>query len=76
MISASDILAGLSNIQSTDNLTDLDALRVIWLGKNGLITKEFKQMSTLTKEQKSDLAKVLNEFKSISINIFNIGKFF
>ena len=63
MISASDITAGLSNIQSTDNLTDLDALRVFWLGKNGLITKEFKQMSTLSKEQKADLAKVLNDYK-------------
>ncbi len=53
----------LSKIKSANNLSELENLRVEFLGKNGSITQEFKKMKTIPNEEKKEFAKRINNLK-------------
>ena len=54
----------LSKLNSIENMTDLDALRVEYLGKNGLITGLLKQMKDLSVEEKKTFGQEVNILKT------------
>ncbi|MCX8030872.1 MAG: phenylalanine--tRNA ligase subunit alpha [Thermodesulfovibrionales bacterium] len=51
------------DIASITSLSDLNDLRVKYLGKKGIITSYLKSLSTVTPEERPVLGKVLNETK-------------
>ncbi len=51
---------GLEGVGST---SELDALRVKYLGKKGLISQKFKLMGTATPEERKSLGKAINDLK-------------
>jgi phenylalanyl-tRNA synthetase alpha chain len=51
------------DLRSASTSTDLESIRVRYLGKKGLITGELKQLSTLSPEEKRSAGLVLNELK-------------
>jgi phenylalanyl-tRNA synthetase alpha chain len=53
----------LSKIENALHLDELEKIRVELLGKNGIITNEFKRMKEIPNEQKREFAKNLNEMK-------------
>jgi phenylalanyl-tRNA synthetase alpha chain len=53
----------LSKIKNALHLDELEKIRVELLGKNGLITNEFKKMKDIPNEKKKEFAKNLNELK-------------
>jgi phenylalanyl-tRNA synthetase alpha chain len=53
----------LSKIKNALHLDELEKIRVELLGKNGVITNEFKRMKEIPNEQKREFAKNLNEMK-------------
>jgi phenylalanyl-tRNA synthetase alpha chain len=53
----------LSKIKNAIHLDELEKIRVELLGKNGVITNEFKRMKEIPNEQKREFAKNLNELK-------------
>jgi len=53
----------LSKIKNALHLDELEKIRVELLGKNGVITNEFKRMKEIPNEQKREFAKNLNEIK-------------
>ncbi len=53
----------LSKLTAVTNMTDLDALRVEYLGKNGLITGLLKEMKTLSVEEKKTFGQEVNILK-------------
>ncbi len=59
----------LSEILSASSLEELDKIRVKLLGKNGIITKKFKELKNLSKEEKKQVAKELNELKEKAIEL-------
>jgi len=54
----------LARLNSIENMTDLDALRVEYLGKNGLITGLLKQMKDLSVEEKKTFGQEVNILKN------------
>jgi phenylalanyl-tRNA synthetase alpha chain len=64
----------LSEIKNALNLDELEKLRVKYLGKNGLITKEFKKLKNLSAEEKKKVAKELNELKEKAIKLIQEKK--
>jgi phenylalanyl-tRNA synthetase alpha chain len=64
----------LSEIKNALNLDELEKLRVKYLGKNGLITQEFKKLKTLSAEEKKKVAKELNELKNEALNLIQEKK--
>ncbi|WP_024791522.1 phenylalanine--tRNA ligase subunit alpha [Lebetimonas sp. JS032] len=64
----------LSEIKNTLNLDELEKLRVKYLGKNGLITQEFKKLKNLNEEERKKVAKELNELKEKTINLIQNKK--
>ncbi|NPA55789.1 MAG: phenylalanine--tRNA ligase subunit alpha [Epsilonproteobacteria bacterium] len=59
----------LSKIQKALHLDELEKIRVELLGKNGVITKEFKRMKEIPNEQKKEFAKNLNELKNKAMEL-------
>ena len=53
----------LSKLTAVTNMADLDALRVEYLGKNGLITGLLKEMKTLSVEEKKTFGQEVNILK-------------
>jgi phenylalanyl-tRNA synthetase alpha chain len=53
----------LSKIKNALHLDELEKIRVELLGKNGIITNEFKRMKEIPNEKKREFAKNLNELK-------------
>jgi len=53
----------LSKIEKALHLDELEKIRVELLGKNGVITNEFKRMKEIPNEKKREFAKNLNELK-------------
>ena len=63
----------LSKIEKALHLDELEKIRVELLGKNGVITKEFKRMKEIPNEEKREFAKKLNETNT-SLEFANIAK--
>ncbi|GAX88187.1 phenylalanyl-tRNA synthetase alpha chain [Lebetimonas natsushimae] len=64
----------LSEIKNALNLDELEKLRIKYLGKNGLITSEFKKLKNLSEEERKKVAKELNELKEKAINLIQNKK--
>jgi phenylalanyl-tRNA synthetase alpha chain len=64
----------LSEIKNALNLDELEKLRIKYLGKNGLITSEFKKLKNLSDEEKKKVAKELNELKEKAIKLIQEKK--
>ena len=64
----------LSKIEKALHLDELEKIRVELLGKNGIITQEFKRMKEIPNEQKKEFAKNLNELKEKVLNAVAIKK--
>ena len=50
-------------LETIGNLKELEALRVKFIGKTGLVTDQFKNLKSLQGEQKSIFGKVINELR-------------
>ncbi|MCB0403696.1 MAG: phenylalanine--tRNA ligase subunit alpha [Bdellovibrionales bacterium] len=50
-----------NKLSSVDDLTELDRLRVQYLGKKGVVTTALKQLKDLTPEQRKEIGAVVNE---------------
>ena len=50
----------LKKIDNTSNLSELEDIRLFFLGKKGLITSEMKSLSSLDIEQKKQKGQQLN----------------
>ena len=64
----------LSKIQKALHLEELEKIRIELLGKNGIITKEFKKMKEIPNDKKREFAKNLNELKEKAQNSIAIKK--
>jgi len=53
----------LQSIKSSDNLKSLDSIRIEYLGKNGIFTKELKNLGTLPADERPQAGKQINEIK-------------
>ncbi len=58
-----DVSTALDEIGKAANLERLQALKVQYLGKNGLITQEMKVLGQLSPEQRRERGRILNEWK-------------
>ena len=56
--------SALIDVEKSDSEESLENVRVKYFGKNGLINSELKNISKLTTEQKKQVGKKLNIFKS------------
>ena len=54
---------GLADIAATTDLQALDAVRVKWLGKKGLLTEALKALGRLAEAERRVAGKVLNEVR-------------
>ena len=61
----------LSDIKNAATLEELEKIRVSLLGKNGIITKKFKELKNLGAEEKKKVAKELNEIKQKATDLIN-----
>ena len=59
----------LDQIKNASSLEDLEKIRISLLGKNGVITKKFKELKNLNADEKKRVAKELNELKEKVINL-------
>ncbi len=50
-------------IGRTDSLDDLEAVKVQYLGKNGIVTQQLKRISSLPAEQRKDFGQAVNRTK-------------
>jgi phenylalanyl-tRNA synthetase alpha chain len=64
----------LSKIEKALHLDELEKIRIEFLGKNGIITQQFKKMKDIPNEQKKEFAKNLNELKDKATNLINNKK--
>jgi phenylalanyl-tRNA synthetase alpha chain len=53
----------LNELDIIDNLSNLDNLRVHYLGKKGLFTQHMKELGTLEPEQRKALGQIINQAK-------------
>ncbi len=60
--------SALSLILDTESLTELEEIRIQFLGKNGELTLLFKEVTKLSAEEKPEAGKVANEVKRIIEN--------
>ena len=56
-------------LKNIENLVDLDAVRVAYLGKKGSITSLMKNMKDLTNEKRKEFGKSVNELKNQAAKI-------
>ena len=61
----------LSHIKNVDTIEKLEDIRVSLLGKNGIITKKFKELKNLGADEKKKVAKELNEIKQKATDLIN-----
>lgn len=54
----------LEEIKKADNLKALQALKIKYLGKKGLLTDKLKAISSIPKEERRDYGRVINETKN------------
>jgi phenylalanyl-tRNA synthetase alpha chain len=63
-----------SELEGIANTSELDALRVKYLGKKGLITQKFKLMGKALPEEKKALGKALNDLKVMAEDALDSSK--
>ncbi len=64
----------ISDIKKASSIEELEKIRISLLGKNGIITKKFKELKNLSNEEKKKIAKELNELKENAITLINEKK--
>jgi len=64
----------LSEISKVLSLDELEKLRVKLLGKNGIITQQFKELKNVAPEKKKEVAKELNELKEKALKLISEKK--
>ena len=55
----------LEQVQKTETLADLDAIRVSVLGKKGIITEKMKSLGSMPAEERKAAGKQFNTIKNI-----------
>jgi phenylalanyl-tRNA synthetase alpha chain len=55
----------LEKLESVTNLKDLEAIRIEYAGKQGLVTSLFKEIKNLSVEEKREVVPILNETKQL-----------
>ena len=58
------IQSAMVEVDSSNSTDSLENIRIKYFGKNGLVNQELKQISKLKNEEKREIGKKLNEFKS------------
>ncbi|MBM4136534.1 MAG: phenylalanine--tRNA ligase subunit alpha [Nitrospira sp.] len=61
----------LNDLQAITNLSQLQQLRVKYLGKRGLVTSELKDLSAVLPELRPTYGKIINEIKNFIIDEIN-----
>ena len=61
-------------INEANSLSKLEQLRITYLGRNGIITKLFDQLKTISNEDKPAFGKLLNNLRSEATELFNNKK--
>ena len=64
----------LDQIKKAASLEELEKIRVSLLGKNGIITKKFKELKNLSNDEKKKVAKELNELKEKALELISQKK--
>lgn len=65
---------GLSKIAACENMNDLQALRVLYLGKKGPIQEVMKMMKDLPKEERPAFGQEVNEIKTMFASAIDARK--
>ena len=65
LVSSKSLNKALSEIDSTDDLTQLDLIRVDYLGKKGQLTQLLKQLGKLPAEERPQAGQVINIAKAM-----------
>ncbi len=56
---------------AANDLASLDAVRVAFLGKKGVLTEQLKQLGTLPPEQRREAGQLVNEAKELLTDVLN-----
>ena len=64
----------VESINEVNSLIELEHLRIAYLGRNGIITKLFDQLKTVSNEDKPAFGKLLNNLRSETTELFNQKK--
>ena len=64
----------VESINEVNLLSELEHLRITYLGRNGIITKLFDQLKTVSNEDKPAFGKLLNNLRSETTELFNQKK--
>ena len=62
------------NISKVKTLSELESIRIYYLGKKGIITSEMKSLSSFSNEQKKEKGQYLNNIKNFIENELKIKK--
>ena len=62
------------NISKVKTLSELESIRIYYLGKKGIITSEMKSLSSFSNEQKKEKGQYLNDIKNFIENELKIKK--
>jgi phenylalanyl-tRNA synthetase alpha chain len=54
---------GLAKLQNANTIEELEAIRVEYLGKSGLITSQMKLLASMSPEEKKEFGSVINQAK-------------
>lgn len=65
------IAQALAEVTAANDLQKLEALRVHYLGKKGILSEYLKNMSALPSEERRELGKLANEAKDSLLNAIN-----
>ncbi len=65
---------GISQIMETSSLSELERLRLAYLGRNGKLTKLIKKIKNLNSEEKKQIGLLINETKSTLQNLISSQK--
>ena len=68
------IQSALNEVGNSNTIDALEETRVRYFGKNGLVTKELKSLSSLELKQKKELGIKLNKFKNQFFSIIEKKK--
>ncbi|MCW8811450.1 MAG: phenylalanine--tRNA ligase subunit alpha [Ignavibacteriaceae bacterium] len=61
-------------INEASSLSELELLRIKYLSRNGIITKLFDELKTISSEEKPAFGKLLNTLRSETTELFNTKK--
>ena len=58
------IQSAMVEVDTSNSIDSLENIRIKYFGKNGVVNHKLKQISKLNNEEKREVGKKLNEFKS------------